>query len=860
MKKFIFSFFILVCLALNINAQQELFVRKAIINPPASENSGFGEAVVGVDFDGDGKKEIYFVNSNWGDTGAELIPRIYKFEQNASGGWDSVWSATLDIPLQNTWPALTYGDWDNDGKQEIIWGPVNFLDATTNPNPARIIVFEQGTGDVLGVPDAGNYRPNAKWTITDSLNKNLRPFRFRLYDINNDGKKELIYVSRVSAAGVGNRFGVVSVSYIPDNGNGTEAWSIAMWDSAATVNASTLYDFAVLDSTIYLLHSNGSMTPVYYANGNYTIGTNRANVVPGGTWKSAMMVDLNGDNTKEIVVAGWSSGSNNVYVLQKSGDSLTTSTVSDFDSLAGTASQLYGGAMGDIDNDGKIDFMFGTRSATPDAAILRMEFQGGDMTNGANYKISMIDKEYPIAAGRWDILAISNLDADADGEMLYSSGVGSMAPGVIVDRVVLDFLPVSQVRIDANGDFIPDRIGDTLGVVGIVNNVNFTASSNRFQYAIQDETGGIVITKGSETGGGRVLTVGDKVYTRGKVSHFRGTTQLDVFNTNDILVLETGQVLTPVNLSIPQYLAEAEKFESMLIKLTGIAKAPGSVAWPAANADANMTMWDAFNTLIFRIDKDTDLDDNPEPSYPIAAVGTATQYTSTSSVHNDGYQITPSFYNQITAGVATPPSPHFALVSPANNAVISVTDSNQTFAAKWRKATDLNGDAIIYQFVLVSPNFTSAALTDTVYNLTALQILGWLGANDSIIAKWTVKAKGAEPQIIASVDTFMVTLKNDIPTSLKDGQVPTEFYVHQNYPNPFNPVTAIRFGLPKDGNVDLRIYNILGQEVAILLNGEFKQAGNHKINFDANRLASGTYIYRLQYGSNIVTKKMVLTK
>lgn len=862
MKKLIFSFLILACATTYLNAQQELFLRKHIINPPPSENSGFGEAVVGVDFDGDGKKEIYFVNSNWGDAGAELIPRIYKFEQNTSGGWDSVWSATLDIPLQNTWPALTYGDWDNDGKMEIIWGPVNNLNATTNPNPARIVVFEQGVGDVLGILDAGNYRPNAKWTITDSSMQNLRPFRFRLYDINNDGKKELIYVSRVAGAGRGNRFGVVSVSYIPDNGNNTETWSIAMWDSASTpvVNSSTLYDFAVLDSTIYLLHSNGSMTPVYYANGNYTIGTNRAGVVPGGTWKSSMMLDLNGDGTKEIVVAGWASGFNGVYVLQKSGDSLTTTTVADFDTLAGAASQLYGGAFGDIDNDGKIDFIFGTRSSTPDAAILRMEFQGGDITSAANYKISLIDKEYPIAGGRWDILAIANLDADADGEMLYSSGVGSMAPGVIVDRVVLDFISIGAARIDANGDFIPDRVGDTVGVVGVVNNVNFTASSNRFQYAIQDETGGVVITKGSETGGGRVFNVGDKVFTRGKVSHFRGTTQLDVFNTNDIVLLETGVALTPVNLSIPQYIANAETYESMLIKFSGIAKAPESVAWPAANADANMTMWDAFNKIVFRVDKDTDLDDNPEPAYPIAVVGTATQYTSSTAVHNDGYQISPSFYNQITPNVPTPPSPHFALLEPANNAVIVLTDSNQSFNAKWRKAVDLNGDAMIYQFVLLGPNFTSSALSDTTYKLTALQILGWLGANDSITTRWTARAKGAEATIVPSVDTFTVTFKNDIPTSLRDGQVPVEFYVNQNYPNPFNPETAIRFGLPTDGNVDLRVYNILGQEIAVLLNNEFKQAGNYKLQFNGKQLASGTYIYRLQYGSKIVTKKMILTK
>ncbi len=84
-------------------------------------------------------------------------------------------------------------------------------------------------------------------------------------------------------------------------------------------------------------------------------------------------------------------------------------------------------------------------------------------------------------------------------------------------------------------------------------------------------------------------------------------------------------------------------------------------------------------------------------------------------------------------------------------------------------------------------------------------------------------------------------------------------HCHQNYPNPFNPTTMINFSLPATNNVQLTIYNILGQKVATLINQKMS-AGSHSISFDASRLASGMYIYRLKAGNNVSEKKMILIK
>jgi hypothetical protein len=83
--------------------------------------------------------------------------------------------------------------------------------------------------------------------------------------------------------------------------------------------------------------------------------------------------------------------------------------------------------------------------------------------------------------------------------------------------------------------------------------------------------------------------------------------------------------------------------------------------------------------------------------------------------------------------------------------------------------------------------------------------------------------------------------------------------LNQNYPNPFNNFTVIYYSIPEEGFVILKVYNLLGKELAVLLNEE-KQTGNYEVSFDATGLLSGIYFYRLQAGNYIETKKMVLMK
>ncbi|MBK7981738.1 MAG: T9SS type A sorting domain-containing protein [Ignavibacteriae bacterium] len=95
---------------------------------------------------------------------------------------------------------------------------------------------------------------------------------------------------------------------------------------------------------------------------------------------------------------------------------------------------------------------------------------------------------------------------------------------------------------------------------------------------------------------------------------------------------------------------------------------------------------------------------------------------------------------------------------------------------------------------------------------------------------------------------------------VEDGKMLTaKFNLEQNYPNPFNPVTQINYSISKQGFVSLKIYNILGSEVENLIS-ENQTAGNYTVTFDASKLASGVYMYKLETENFISTKKMILMK
>ncbi len=124
-------------------------------------------------------------------------------------------------------------------------------------------------------------------------------------------------------------------------------------------------------------------------------------------------------------------------------------------------------------------------------------------------------------------------------------------------------------------------------------------------------------------------------------------------------------------------------------------------------------------------------------------------------------------------------------------------------------------------------------------------------------AAGTVVGSFGRPGILAiafSPDSIL----SDVGRQVARG-MPRDYRLMQNYPNPFNPTTTIRFQIPTAGHVTLKVYSMLGQEVATLVEGN-RSPGLYSITFDGSHLSSGIYAYRLQSGTSIETKKMILLK
>ena len=152
--------------------------------------------------------------------------------------------------------------------------------------------------------------------------------------------------------------------------------------------------------------------------------------------------------------------------------------------------------------------------------------------------------------------------------------------------------------------------------------------------------------------------------------------------------------------------------------------------------------------------------------------------------------------------------------------------------------------------------------THTISNWTALEIPMTYNTSDTPDSATIYFVIGAYIQHSESIlyidnmsfDSFITS----VPEQTAD-EIPIAFVLSQNYPNPFNPSTTISFTLPLKSFVALKVFDIIGQEVATLVNKELSE-GTHIQQWNAVNLASGIYFYRLQVGTFTETKKLVLLR
>jgi len=140
-------------------------------------------------------------------------------------------------------------------------------------------------------------------------------------------------------------------------------------------------------------------------------------------------------------------------------------------------------------------------------------------------------------------------------------------------------------------------------------------------------------------------------------------------------------------------------------------------------------------------------------------------------------------------------------------------------------------------------------------------LIAFINQVNSYITEGILTEEEGQELILAAED-IIEQINNSLPKQVNNdfsNEIPVQFTLEQNYPNPFNPSTKIKYSVPQTSQVQIKVFDVLGNEIETLINEE-KPSGTYEINWYAENLQSGIYFYRLQAGKFVQTKKMVLTK
>lgn len=866
------------------------FDRVAEIPVPEANlnNGGTGNMISGVDVDGDGMTEIYLVNDNWGDGPTEVIPRIYKMEYDGTD-WNVVWSAVVPSTLvekQNTWPPLSLADLDNDGKMELVWGVINWA-TTAVPNPSRIVVYEHAGGDVFGVADgSGGYNPNSTWTITTLDNDNVRPMDWEILDIDSDGTIEIVFAERAGTTG-GHYFGVCSVDDIPDNGDGSETWTLEVSGKDFTlpttnVGITNKWDVAVVGTNAYFF-CELEISKLSW-NGTAWDWTSLSPMLGGSSVQSAQAVDLDEDGVEEIICAVYDWGDDSkkaVMLLQEDGDTLKHTELLNVSAYWSSGSRgAWGGAIGDIDQDGYLDFVFGSRAGDVNARIFKFSYLGGDITDPMNYGLAVIDEKYG-SDGVWSVVNIANMDDDPELEVVYTSStpmgglMSATAPIIVLDYngyvgepddiVVADEVLLNGATPEGLG-FKPGRILDE-NVIWFAGN----GGSSVGTYIFRSVDGGKTFTHNATAIPGRVA-------------------QMDAFDENTALVAvaegkiyrttDGGQIFTEVYSYTISILAPGW-FDGLRVLNANVAVAFGDME-PNGNMHFVRTEDQGANwTEITGIDYLNSAYGYYTWGLASCNIGESIWCAGLTSEYDSGYVFRSYDAGLTWESFAIPDT----IIQKYPRAITFVDDDHGMIADRYGAVIMSNdGGATWYQGT--QPDTASALWVNGVVTVPGTDVIIALSDNgvyytSDLGATWK---KMVTPSVTDDdYYTSAVFLNKDFGYFFTDegkvlrfeGQLVSgivdsdtkvldKYKLHQNFPNPFNPTTTIAFEIPVSKHVRLIIYDMLGREVISLVDNEL-QPGRHSAiwngkNKYGHNVSTGIYIYQLRTENITKSKTMTFVK
>ncbi|MEJ2616663.1 MAG: T9SS type A sorting domain-containing protein, partial [Ignavibacteriaceae bacterium] len=399
-------------------------------------------------------------------------------------------------------------------------------------------------------------------------------------------------------------------------------------------------------------------------------------------------------------------------------------------------------------------------------------------------------------------------------------------------QVFPEYHSIAQIQETPNGQdgksIYNGRYVQTSGIVTSFFIEYFSSSGVNRGYFIQDgedKWSGIFIDASSTN-----LAVGDQVDVLGDVWDTDYTTIRHVDSVN--IVSQGNEVPQPIKLQTAEIKKEA--YEGVLVQVTGICDRDSANFYEWSVNDGSGSALISKRSVKFQ---------------PV--VGKT--YSITGSVYEsyrfDNLAILVTDFSNIVEVVLKPNSvPTINLP----DTVALLSDSSISLNIWESVEDDETPDSLLNYDISSSTESLSLELNSNSGELI-------ISAASSFIGSGYIYLQVMDDSSATASDTTIVIVNKFTDVVNSSSLIPDEYNLSQNYPNPFNPSTTIEYALKEESIVQIKVYNSIGQEVATLVN-EIKPAGYYSIHYNANRLASGIYFYRIEAGSFYQIKKMTLIK
>jgi len=764
------------------------------------------------DIDSDGKADLIVANC-YGNS-------ISVFRNTSSLGSITSGSLAAKVDFTTENPVdLVIGDLDGDGKPDLV-----ALNASMNT--ASIFRNTSSSGSIT-------------FAAPVVFSTGWRPYFVVIRDLDGDGKPDLVIANHDNntVSIFRNTCSLGSISFAAQFDLATVAypWGLAVGD----IDGDGKPDLVVCKSgsqTVSVFRNTSSPGSITFAaNVDFTTGTAPVGVAIG---------DIDGDEKPDLVVTNQSSNTVSLFRNTSSSGSITTgSFAARVDFAIGTASYIV--KIGDINGDGKPDLVVISANSGI-VSVFRNISSSGSITTGS------FAARVDFTTGAWPThVTIGDIDGDGKPDLAVTNAASNTF-SIFRNTVPIVYTITSSAG--PNGSITPSGLVQ----VNSDGNASFTISPD-IDYHIED-----VLVDGASVG-----ALSSYQFSNVTASHTIAATFATDPGTisGSILVGTSGLANVTVNL-----------LDNQLSLISYIVTGPSG-----GYTFSNLTPG-TYNIMIveplgyFSDGNPKQITVNPGGNYQVNFI--LTPVTITNNNRGMGYwkqqfdkyitkkgnaQETEVQLNDYINRVHQYYTPHFnvfnGLTTFANwQAVLSPTN-NSSMLNKARQHLA----ALVMNFVSFK---IGQGVVVTADGRTAGDLLTYVSTlvTGSDATKYELAKNLAEQvcnqQTIAAnlVPVGNVLYKNSSGLQVNwNFDVPKDFSLLQNYPNPFNPTTSISFSIPQSEFVTLKIYDVIGKEVANLVN-EFKDAGNYKFNFDASKLSSGIYLYRLHAGNFTTSKKMMLIK